>query len=180
MFSTRETANPLFARVNLNGATQDVNLGALPTGFHTYRIVPVAGGFAFSVDGVLKTTISATLPAGTNLRLVMSDYNGVSSAPLKADWVRMIAGTYTSSTFDAGQTATWLNAAWTSTLPPGTSIVVQTSSSPDNVNWSPWAAVSNGGTIASPSSRYLRYRLFLISPDSIATAILNAISISWS
>ncbi|SIO61560.1 Mo-co oxidoreductase dimerisation domain-containing protein [Singulisphaera sp. GP187] len=177
LFSTSGTTNTLFARVNVNGVMQDVNLGALPVGFHTYQIQPVATGFAFSVDGVLQTTITATLPAGTNLRLVLSDFAGASQSPLQADWTRVMGGTYISSTFDAGKTTTWLNASWTSSLPAGTSVIVQTSSSTDNVTWSPWAAVVNGGTIASPSGRYLRYRLVLTSPDSIAIPTLLGISI---
>ena len=38
IFSTAGTTNTLFARVNDNGATQDVSLGALPSGFHTYNV----------------------------------------------------------------------------------------------------------------------------------------------
>src|SRR5205085_3122974 len=45
MFSTMGTPDTLFARVNANGATQDVSLGALPSGFHIYRVQPVSGGF---------------------------------------------------------------------------------------------------------------------------------------
>src|SRR5262249_44487963 len=43
IFSTAGTTNTLYARVNANGRTQDVRLGALPTGFHTYAVQPVAG-----------------------------------------------------------------------------------------------------------------------------------------
>src|SRR5262249_23027348 len=45
IFSTMGTNNTLFARVNANGFTTDVSLGALPTGFHTYRVQPIAGAF---------------------------------------------------------------------------------------------------------------------------------------
>jgi hypothetical protein len=180
IFSTMATTNTLFARVNLNGATQDVSLGTLPTGFHTYKILHVKKGFAFYVDGTLETTIAATLPSAITLSPVLSDFNGSSRALLKADWVRVVGGTYVSPVFDAGQTATWLGASWTATLPTGTSAIVQTSTSTDGVNWSSWAAVTSDGTVASPSGRYLKYRIILRSHDSIATPVVTSISFTWA
>ena len=104
---TWSRTNTLYARVDVNGATTDVSLGALPTGFHLYRVQPITGGFQFYVDGVLKTTIAASLPSGTLLRMVLSAYGG--SPPLQADWVRWVSypshGAFTSSVFDATQAA---------------------------------------------------------------------------
>jgi hypothetical protein len=57
---------------------------------------------------------------------------------------------------------------------------VQTSTSTDGVNWSSWAAASNGGTVASPAGRYFKYRILMLSPDSVSTPGLNSISFTWA
>jgi hypothetical protein len=183
LFSTGGTNNTLYARVNANGATQDVSLGALPAGFHDYLIKPVSGGFQFWVDGVLQTTINATFPGGTALKIVLSDYSGSAQASLQAAWVSIPAyasgGTFVSSVFDATRTATWGTVNWQATLPAGTSIVVETSSSTDGTNWSAWAAAAGGGTVASPAGRYLRYRLTFLTNDPTVTALLSSIAFNW-
>src|SRR5206468_9767705 len=123
-----------------------------PVGSHTYRVQAVSGGSQFYVDGVLKTTISATLPAGTQLHAALSSFSG-SQPALVADSITSAAyvstGTYSSIVFDAGKTSTWGTATWTATLPAGTGILVETSSgntaTPDGT-WSAWSAVSNGGS----------------------------------
>jgi hypothetical protein len=70
-----------------------VSLGALPTGFHDYLIRPVPGGFQFWIDGVLKTTISAGIPAATPFNILMSDHTGSAQAPLQVDWARIVSDT---------------------------------------------------------------------------------------
>jgi hypothetical protein len=143
-------------------------------------VQPVPGGFAFSIDGVLHTTIAVNIPAGTPLKIAMSDYNGTPGLALQADWVRWTGGTFTSSVFDAGKTATWGTASWTANLAAGTSIVVETSSSADGSTWSAWSAVTNGGSVASPAARYLRYRVRLITNDPTLTPTLYDISFFWN
>jgi hypothetical protein len=184
IFSTAGSTNTLYARVNVNGTTTDVSLGALPSGYHVYRVQPVTGGFQFSVDGVVQSTITATFPTGTALKIALSAFNGT---PLLADWVRIASypstGTFTSAVFIAGRTATWGVASWTATTPTGTTITVQTRSgntaTPDGT-WSAWAAVANGAAVASPAARYLQYRVILTTSDSTQTAVLFDISFKWS
>jgi methionine-rich copper-binding protein CopC len=184
MFSTKGTTSTLFARVNNNGTTTDVNLGTLPSGYHVYTVVPVTGGFKFYVDGVLQTTINATFPTGTNLKAGLSSYTGTA---LRADWVHLgnlaTSGTFTSSVFNAGRIATWGLASWTATLPAGTTITVQTRSgntaTPDST-WSAWTDVSNGGTVASPAGQYLQYRVVLSSTTAGATPTLLDVTFNWS
>jgi hypothetical protein len=186
VFSTSNTNNTLFARVNASGATTDVNLGALPVGFHTYRVQPVAGGFQFSVDGVLKTTIAAAFGNTTALNIALSSFNG-SNPALQADWVREdlypLSGTFTSAVFDAMKTATWGTVNWTSSLPTGTTIIVQTRSgntaTPDGT-WSAWTTVSKGGAVSSPSGRYLQYQVLLTTTDPTQTPVFLDLSVNWS
>ena len=187
IFSTSGTTSTLFARVNVNGATQDISLGAVPVGFHDYVVKPVTGGFQFCIDGVAQATISASLPTGTALRIVMAEFLGPPQPPLQVDWVRLVSypssGTFTSSVFDASRTATWGTANWTATLPAGTTLTVMTRSgntaTPDGT-WSAWTAVSSGGTVASPSGRYLQYSVVLTTTDPTQTADLLSISVNWA
>jgi hypothetical protein len=183
MFSTMGTTNTLFARVNANGATTDVNLGALPSGFHVYRVQPTTGAFQFFVDGSQVASINASFPSGTALKIAMSAFNGSPQPLLQVDWVRLAGGTFTSSVFDATRTATWGTATWTANVPAGTSLIVETSTgntaTPDST-WSPWVAVTNGGTVASPAARYIRYRVRLTTTDPSLTPILNDITIGWN
>ena len=184
LFGTQGTSNTLFAQVNLSGTTQSVNLGALPSGFHDYRIVPVAGGIRFSVDGVALTTINLTISAGVPLAIAMSTFNGSPQPAMQVDWVRTTSyatsGTFTSSTYDAGRNVVWGAVNWTANLPAGTSISVLTSSSTDGVIWSAWTAATNGGTVSSPSGRYLRYRIDLTTTDPTVTPSLSSIMFTWN
>jgi hypothetical protein len=185
IFSTKGTTNTLYARVNAAGVNTIVSLGALPTGFHVYRVEPVSGGFAFSIDGVLKTTLSIAIPAGIKLKAVLSADDQPTQPALQADWVHLLSdaastGTFTSSVFDAGRTATWGTATWTASVPTGTTMVVQTSSSVNGTTWSSWSGVSDGGTLASPSGRYLRYRVIFTTSVASATPVFSDIAIRWS
>lgn len=83
---TKATPDSIYARTNVNGVTQTIDLGPTPAGLHTYRVEPVTGGFNFYIDGVRVATITETLPAGAPVKLVMSDMVGV--AALVIDWVR--------------------------------------------------------------------------------------------
>ncbi|MBV8234438.1 MAG: DUF4082 domain-containing protein, partial [Acidimicrobiia bacterium] len=182
-FSTMGTNNTLYALVNVNGATTNVSLGALPSGFHLYEVQPTTGAFVFLIDGSQVASINATFPAGTPLRIAFSSFSGSPQPPLQADWVRTAGGTFTSSVFDAGRTATWGTASWTANIPAGTTLIVETSSgntaTPDST-WSPWTVVSNGGTVASPAARYLRYRVRLVTTDPTLTPVLDDISFTWN
>jgi hypothetical protein len=185
IFSTMGTSDTLFARVNANGVTTDVNLGALPVGYHVYRVQPVAGGFQFYVDGVLQTTIAEDIPIGTGLHVVASSYRTYGPSMLLG-WARQGDGTFTSSVFDAGQAVTWGAATWTATMPPGTNLIIQTRSgnSPTlDGTWSAWTTVSDGGTVSSPVGRYLQYRAIFIADYSTGlavTPVLDNITINWS
>ena len=181
IFSTMGTTNTLYARTNINGTARDVSLGALPGGFHLYRIQPVSGGFAFYVDGVLKTTLTGTVPTGTNLKAVFSDSAG--KTPLQVDSVTYGAyassGTFTSSVFDAGS-ATLKSAAWNASVPAGTSVTVQVSASSDGTSWSGWQTVGNGTAVAPTlSGRYFMYRVIFTTTVSTATPVLSDITLNW-
>jgi len=95
IIGTKGTADTLYARTNVNGATQTVEIGATPTGLHTYRVEPVAGGFNFYIDGVKVASIAQVIAAGTPLKLVLSDM--VAVAPLSVDWAHAVTASVTST-----------------------------------------------------------------------------------
>jgi hypothetical protein len=182
-FGTRDQLRTLFARVNVNGKLTDVSLGALPTGYHTYRVEPVATGVRFFIDSKLRASINKALPAA-GLHAAFSAVNA--NRPLRVAWVHMPAyattGTFTSSVFDAGQAATWVKASWSAALPTGASLTVETSSGdtpvPDDT-WSSWSPVTNGGAIPSPGGRYIRYRVTFTTSNPAVTPVLADVSIEW-
>jgi hypothetical protein len=106
---------------------------------------------------------------------------------LQADWTQIVgyagSGTFVSSVLDAGAVATWGTVNWSAILPPGTAILVETSSgnvlTPDDT-WSAWSAVSESGNNASPAARYLRYRLTFTTMNPQYTASLQAITFTWA
>ncbi len=182
IFSTMGTTGTLYARVNSDGSTSDVPIGAPPAGYHVYRVKPVSGGYRFLIDGVLKATVPRATPPGAPLKVAISSFNAPAATAVRADWVRVdsypSAGTFTSSTLDAGRTAAWGSATWTASVPAGTSLAVAASSSTDGTHWSSWSPVSNGGMISSPPGRFLRYRASLATTDPAATAVFSDITIN--
>jgi serine/threonine protein kinase len=89
LFSTGSTTDTLLARINADGDTKDVSIGALPDGFHDYLIKPVGDGFQFSVDGTVRATVAAKVPRASAMKIVFSAFNGPPAPPLRADWVRI-------------------------------------------------------------------------------------------
>jgi hypothetical protein len=184
LFSTKGTKNTLYARVNVAGVTNDVKLGALPSGFHVYRITPVAGSVYFYIDGVLKTVVTATLPSGAGLHLVAS---ATRFQAMQVDWVRAVSyatsGTFTSTIFDATRAANWSTVTWSASVPAGTTLTVQVrygnTATPDST-WSAWTSVSNGGSVSAGSARYVQYRVILTTSNPTLTPVLNSINFTWS
>jgi hypothetical protein len=181
-FTTGGTNNTLFAEVNANMDIQQVSLGAIPTGFHTYQVEPISGGFNFYIDDALKATIMKAVPTSAGMKAVLSNYFGGSQPTLQAAWVHELnyasVGTYTSSVFDAGRAVNWGAVNWTASLPAGTSIIVEVrtgnTANPDS-SWSSWSAVADGGVVGG-SSRFLQYRIRFVTTDPTATGTLFDIS----
>ena len=186
-FGTAGTSTNLFARVNVSGVQTDVDLGGLPIGFHVYRVQPVAGAFEFYVDDVLRATIDAPdFPTNTSMRVVISAFAGDPEPSIRADWVRVdsfaSSGSFLSAVLDAGQTANWATAAWTASLPPGTSITVQVrtgdTAAPDGT-WSAWTTAANGASLAVPPGRFVQYVVSFASTDPAVTPVLHDVMFSF-
>jgi methionine-rich copper-binding protein CopC len=181
IFSTRNTADRLFARVNVSGVTQEADLGPVDTALRLYRIQPIAGGFAFYVDGLPVATLTLAIPEASPLRIAVSSFYEA-AAPITADWVTASPHRFTSAVFDAGRMASWSTADWIADLPAGTTLIVETrtgSSAAPDASWSSWTAVVNGGAVAGPSGRYFQYRARFVTGDAEVTAALRSISFDW-
>jgi len=94
------------------------------------------------------------------------------------------SGNLTSTVYDAGFIALWESINWTATMPPGTSIKLQTrtgnTSTPD-ATWSDWSDFyyASGEVITSPSGRYIQYRVVLQTNDPKVTPVLKDITITY-
>ncbi|MFN7875747.1 MAG: N,N-dimethylformamidase beta subunit family domain-containing protein [Pirellula sp.] len=194
IFSTGATTNRLFARVNISGVTSDIDVGALPTGFHTYQVRSTATGFSFYLDGNLLTSITAAVPVSTPMRIAMSSYFGTPTAALQVDSVRIVnaapqsfngslwIGVFTSATFDAGSVVQWASANWNADTPVGTGLTIEIMTSNDSsFAGATWLPLSNGQSLASLGlqGRYLRYRVTLTTLNALVSPRLNDISIDW-
>jgi hypothetical protein len=179
IFSTAGTSDQLYARVNAFGTTQDVLIGALSTQYRLYRITPTATGYDFAIDGVTVATVGLTVPAGTQMRAVLSALS--TSVPLQADWIAVTSypttGTFTSVAYDAGQTVAVQAVTWSANVPAGTTLRVEVSVSGDNTSWSSWAEVANGAALDGVSGRYVRYRVIFTTADPAVTPVLEGIEL---
>ncbi len=93
-------------------------------------------------------------------------------------------GTWMSAPIDlSGTPSTKGQISWMQDLPGGARIDIQTSTSPDSVNWSPWSAVYSdnfGSWISSPNNRYIR-ALVTMHPDASGeqTPALSSVTIDY-
>jgi hypothetical protein len=183
IFSTGVTTDTLFARTMLNGVDSAISLG---TGFvgsaHTYRIAWDAAGVQFFIDGavVASNTTSITVPMSAQI----SEFN-VGAPSLTVDWYRAgpyaTSGTFVSSAIDAGQNASFGTLAWTSSLPAGGSVSLETRTSADSQTWSSWSPVaSSGDAITSPAGRYAQYRATFSSTDAAITPVLQDVTLTFA
>ncbi|HNB35731.1 MAG TPA: DUF4082 domain-containing protein, partial [Anaerolineales bacterium] len=188
MFSTSNDAAQLYARVLPSGSeayntgNDKIPLGNYLDSPHTYRIDWKANSIDFYVDGVLKTTVTATISA--SMSVAVSDYNN--SAPsLSVDWMQMNPPyaspcTFESRIFDAGGVVDWKELKPIATLPTNATISYQTrtgnTAAPDGT-WSVWEAVNS--PIASPNGRYAQYRATLSSSDANVTPILEQVTLTY-
>jgi hypothetical protein len=189
LFSTYNNTTNLFARSNVGGGEQQTNLGAIPSGFHVYRIdrqasSPTADVISYYIDGVLRAqhTVS-TAPA----MYVYQSHNGGAAPSLDIEriWVYpsyVASGTYQSCTIDTGiPSATWTTADWTATVPTGSALQLRTRTSSDASTWSAWSAplTASGQTITSPPGQYLQYLAELSTSDSNQSPVVEALTLRF-
>ncbi|MEM8531294.1 MAG: hypothetical protein AAGF95_10655 [Chloroflexota bacterium] len=188
IFSTFNTNDTLFARINNNGSEQRVTIGTIPSGTHTYRIEWTNEGtndrVRYFLDG--NQVANLDLPAFPNLYVYASHNGQGTTPPLTMDYVDLVPtyvanGIHTSCGIDAGTTVTWESLEWLADVPSGTNIGVEARSSDDTVTWSAWSSVTtNGGALSIPDGRYLQYRFTLVTNDTSISPVVHAITITYN
>lgn len=175
IFSTFTGDGNLHARVNNNGSEQRVNLGPIPTGMHRYRVEWAAlnattDRVIFTIDGVDRANLDLPSAGAANYFVYFS--NAGDTPVLRIDSVvapppYQASGNYLSCGLDAGSGSNWQTIGLDASLPTGTTLGLDTRTSPDAVNWSSWTgvAVSTGSPIPGPG-RYVQFRLSLGSNNA--------------
>jgi hypothetical protein len=185
LFSTAGSATNLFARVNNNTSEQKVDLGAIPVGFHRYRIDWTAADIntdqvTFMIDGSNVAQMIVTNVGATDFFAYLSNDGAgtlqVDSAQVEPPYVA--SGTYVSCPLDAGSGQEWQTINWDSTLFPDNTLTVQTRTSVDGSNWGPWATVATSGDPVAVPARYLQFQLLLATSDPQTSPLVNSVSLS--
>ena len=203
VFSTFDPREPtrsintgkLYAKIknNANDAIADLGFSYIG-GYHRFRIDWLAlpdqqpGGYPqdeaiFYVDGlqVADLTFANTNPPyDPMLHLFTYISNKSMNDDLSVDWIRVFpaykaSGTYTSPVLYAGSGNVFKTISWAGNQPVGTLTTVETSSSPDNVNWSAFSAVTSGGHVVN-NGRYIKYRVTLNTSTSTLTPQVDSVT----
>ena len=97
------------------------------------------------------------------------------SVILKADGsVYPASGVLTTSATECGISGTGRVSVTADTSPGVTSIsLIETSTSDDLSIWTEWISVGTGGTLQSPSKKYIRYRITLATANTARTPVLT-------
>jgi Calx-beta domain/Bacterial Ig domain len=186
IFSTFNGTTQLYARSNMGAGEQTTPLGAIPTGFHTYRIerLPQGGGtdlIRYSIDGAVVANHSvSTIPA----LYIYQEAAGQTLPALTIDWIELApayasSGSFDSCPMDAGSVQPWTSATWSATTPSGTAVALSTRTSVDGTAWSAWSSplTASGQAITSPQGRYLQYRLLPTTSNSNVTPVVDAVNL---
>ena len=162
MFSTAGGGG-LYARTNDGVTAIDTLIPGNWLGTpHRYRIDWTAASVAYSIDGV--QVASHPLAIGVTMRPIISDYN-YGNDGVSVDWLRAtpyaVAGTFMSRVLDAGVSVAWNKAAWTATIPSGTTLALSArfgnTPAPD-VSWTSFIDLSSNGVAISQTSQYVQYQ----------------------
>ena len=160
------------ARTLANGDAQgavntNIDAFASPDTAHILQVVWMENGTVeFYVDYVLAATHSRTFT--DPMRVYLSAHDGPQTA--SADRVSISGafsenGTYESSVFDAGFSADWQDLTWSGNEPAGTSVAIETRSSPDGISFGGWQPLL-GVQVTSPDGQYFQYRALLDTTDT--------------
>ena len=96
-------------------------------------------------------------------------------------------GTYTSESIDLTQAYRFANLSVGYTLPPNTSLEIQTKTSANEVQWTSWASVSDdhsSGTshvfsINSNPNRYIQIRMIMSSSDQVYSPLVDSYTVNY-
>ncbi len=187
IFSTLSGDGNLYARANNNGSEQHLNLGAIPSGTHDYRIEwSAADGTTdqvrFFIDGNQLVSFNLSNAGAANYYVYFSNSG---NAPLNVDEVQappayVANGSYISCPVDAGAGNAWQAISWDATLPANTSLAVQVRTSADGVAWDNWNPVNTSGSALSTVGQFAQYQVSLATTNGQVTSQLNAVTLNFA
>ena len=186
MFTTLATSTDLFASTNvgLGVSVETLIPGSFLGAPHTYRIEWNLASVDFFVDGAPVATHSAS-PAASMPPFASDEQLDEQSIAL--DWLRIGpypgTGSFESRVLDAGRRVDWEALSWTIGHPAGTAVFLSARTgdtpTPDGT-WTSFAPVALSGDPVGASSRYIQYRVDLMSSDPARSPILDDVSISYT
>jgi hypothetical protein len=153
---------------------------------HRFRIDWTSTGVTYWIDGAKVATHATVFPSVIKMTMVGSDLLKA-NGPLTIDYMRAtpyaVAGTYTSSVFDAGAPVTWLNLSWTADKPAGTNVVVsyRTGNTPTpDATWTSFATVPPSGGALAGVSRFIQYVLQESTTNTGQTPVVKDVAIAFN
>jgi hypothetical protein len=142
---------------------------------HTFRIDWMSTSVVYRIDGVIVATHNLAINGTKAMRPTFSDV-GADARVLRVNYARMgpytaSSGTYATRIFDAGQSANWQNATWTSAVPTGTGLTVSirtgNTATPD-ATWTAYAPITSGAAL-SRTSRYVQFSVTMTTSGGLTT-----------
>ena len=176
----------LYTVSNVGGTYAIEQWASLSSHPHTYRITYSGSVAGLYQDGAEVATVSISL---TSPKVILSGTARTTGDTIDAKWDSVIseytsAGSLTSSVHDTRSVdPVLLAAAWNSTVPVGSQIVLEFRSGPDPdmSAASPWQAITNGQTSGFPDGeRYMQYRARLSTADQLVTPVISDVTISYN
>lgn len=187
LFSTFTGDGNLHARVNNNVSEQRVNLGAIPTGMHRYRIDWLALNSStdqvrFWLDGVQVAQMNVTNAEASDYYAYLSNNAGAALTIGEVDVAPsyVSSGNYTSCGLDAGANREWQTVNWSATAPTATGLGVQVRTSADGLSWGSWNVVSeaSGSSIPAPG-RFVQYQLNFSTTNAALSPQFDEIKLTF-
>lgn len=184
IFST-STNGQLNARVNAGSGETAIALGSSYLGaYHQYEIDWGASSETFYIDSTLVATINV---ADSSLLYPIASNNDTTvGSNLTLDWLNVVnypttTGTYQSCSINSGTSgAVWGTISYTTNLPSGTSLTVETRTSTDNSTWTAWSSsITSGSTIPSTAGQYIQY-LISLTGTTTNTPELDDVTVAWA
>lgn len=184
IFSTLSGTTNLYARANNNSNETNVNLGAIPSGMHRYRIEWTSlnantDQAAFFIDGVQRAVLTAPAGGANNYSVMLSNNGGANLVIDRSDVgpAYVANGLYTGCVLES-TSGGWQALSWESTSTPATSVTVESRTSADMVTWSSWGAHASSGTPPAAPGRFLQFRVALTTTDVGQTPGLASITVT--
>jgi len=177
---TTGSGGALYVRTNSGSSSAETLLpSSWLGGPHRFRIDWTTAGAAYWIDGqqVATHAVSMSQP----MRLLVSDA-AVDGGSVGVAWMRLspypTSSTFLSRVMDSQASTTWASAAWTASVPTGTTLDLSArfgdTPTPD-ATWTTFVPLPTPATTLTQTSRFVQYRA-IFSGDGTSTPVLETIA----